>query len=355
MLEKLESIDRRYVAIDETLSQPGLSGQELIKLTKERAEIEPLVIVFRVYADLVSQQKDAREMLAGDDAEMKSLAREELDGLTDKIAATQQQLIEMMLPTDPKDERNIFLEIRAGTGGDEAGLFCGDLLRMYSRFAEKQRWKVEMLSATESEKGGYREVILMIQGNRVYSRLKFESGVHRVQRVPATESQGRIHTSACTVAVLAEVDDIEFEINPVDIEITLCRASGAGGQHINTTDSAVRIVHLPTGVVAECQEERSQHKNKEKALKMLKSRILDKLEMEQKAEISADRKAQVGSGDRSERIRTYNFPQGRMTDHRINLTLYKLDSIIEGDLEEILNALGANHTAELLKNQSSPQ
>ncbi len=351
MLQKLESIERRCIEIDETLSQPGLSGQELTKLTKERAEIEPLVTKYREYAALVEQQAFAKEMAAGDDPEMKALAREELDGLSQQLEDIEKELTTMMLPTDPKDEKNIFLEIRAGTGGDEAGLFCGDLLRMYSRYAEKQRWKVELLSATESEKGGYREVILMIQGNRVYSRLKFESGVHRVQRVPATESQGRIHTSACTVAVLPEVDDIEFEINPADLEITLCRASGAGGQHINTTDSAVRIVHIPTGVVAECQDERSQHKNKEKALKMLKSRIQDKLEEQRRAEISADRKAQVGSGDRSERIRTYNFPQGRMTDHRINLTLYRLDTIMEGDLDEIVNALGANHTAELLKNQ----
>jgi peptide chain release factor 1 len=352
MLDKLESIERRYIEIDETLSQPGLTGQELTKLTKERAEIEPLVSKYREYVGLVGQQKDATDMAGGSDAEMRALAKEELESLTPQVASAERELMEMMLPTDPRDERNIFLEIRAGTGGDEAGIFCGDLYRMYCRYAEKQRWKVDVLSSTESEKGGFREIILMIHGHRVYSKLKFESGVHRVQRVPATESQGRIHTSACTVAVLPEVDDIEFEINPVDLEITLCRASGAGGQHINTTDSAVRIVHIPTGVVAECQEERSQHKNKEKALKMLKSRILDKLQAEQKAEISADRKAQVGSGDRSERIRTYNFPQGRLTDHRINLTLYRLDSVMEGDIDEILNALGANHTAELLKMQS---
>ncbi|MEZ4742424.1 MAG: peptide chain release factor 1 [Bdellovibrionota bacterium] len=353
MFEKLETIERRFVEIEETLSQPGISSRELMKLTKERAEIEPIVEKFRVYSQLKQEKAEAEDLASNEDVELRAMAKEELDKLSKSMVALEKELTILMLPTDPNDDKNIFLEIRAGTGGDEAGLFCGDLLRMYTRYAEKKRWHVEVMSATESEKGGYREIILMVQGSKVYSKLKFESGVHRVQRVPATESQGRIHTSACTVAVLPEVDDVEFEINPADLEITACRASGAGGQHVNTTDSAVRIVHIPTGVVAECQEERSQHKNKEKAMKMLKSRILDKLESERAAEISADRKSQVGSGDRSERIRTYNFPQGRMTDHRINLTLYKLDEIITGDLDEILDALGANHTAELLKNQAN--
>lgn len=352
MQDKLQAIERRFVEIEESLSQPGLKGQQLIELTKERAEIEDIVNAYREQVRIRGEISDAKEMLAGNDADMIGMAKEELVRLNKELEENEQALLFMMLPTDPNDSKNIFLEIRAGTGGDEAGLFAGDLMRMYMRYCERNRWKVEVMSATESASGGYREAIMLVSGNKVYSKLKFESGVHRVQRVPETESQGRIHTSACTVAVIPEVEDVEVEINPKDLEITLCRASGAGGQHINTTDSAVRIVHLPTGTVAECQEERSQHKNKEKALKMLKSRIFEKLERERKDAISADRKEQVGSGDRSERIRTYNFPQGRMTDHRINLTLYRLDSIMEGEIDDILDALGSNHTAELLKQQS---
>jgi peptide chain release factor 1 len=283
------------------------------------------------------------------DPEMKSFAQEEMDAAQARAAALELDLQKMMLPKDPNDDRNIFLEIRAGTGGDESALFAGDLLRMYSRFAERKRWQVEMVSESPSELGGYKEIIVRIVGHGAYSRLKFESGGHRVQRVPATEAQGRIHTSACTVAVMPEADEIgEVDINPADLRIDTYRASGAGGQHINKTDSAVRITHLPSGIVVECQDDRSQHKNKAQALKVLATRIKDvQLRAQQSAE-AATRKSLVGSGDRSERIRTYNFPQGRITDHRINLTLYKLDMMMEGDLDELTDTLMAEHQAELL-------
>jgi len=280
---------------------------------------------------------------------MKSFAQEEINAAQERAAALELDLQKMMLPKDPNDDRNIFLEIRAGTGGDESALFAGDLLRMYTRFAERQRWQVEMVSESPSELGGYKEVIVRIVGHGAYSRLKFESGGHRVQRVPATEAQGRIHTSACTVAVMPEADEIgEVDINPADLRIDTYRASGAGGQHINKTDSAVRITHLPSGIVVECQDDRSQHKNKAQALKVLATRIKDvQLRAQQSAE-AATRKSLVGSGDRSERIRTYNFPQGRITDHRINLTLYKLDMVMEGDVDELTDTLMAEHQAELL-------
>jgi peptide chain release factor 1 len=283
------------------------------------------------------------------DPDMKAFAQEELDAAQQRAEALELELQKMMLPKDPNDERNIFLEIRAGTGGDESALFAGDLLRMYTRYAERQRWQVEMVSESPSELGGYKEVIVRIVGHGAYSRMKFESGGHRVQRVPETEAQGRIHTSACTVAVMPEADEIgEVDINPADIRIDTFRASGAGGQHINKTDSAVRITHLPTGIVVECQDDRSQHKNKAQAMKVLATRIKDvQLRAQQSAE-AATRKSLVGSGDRSERIRTYNFPQGRMTDHRINLTLYKLDAVMEGDMDELTNALMAEHQAEQL-------
>ena len=296
---------------------------------------------------MLFRSRAAREMLA--DEEMKVFAQEELDHAQQRTDQLELELQKMMLPRDPNDERNIFLEIRAGTGGDESALFAGDLLRMYTRYAERQRWQVEMVSESPSELGGYKEVIVRIVGNGAYSRLKFESGGHRVQRVPETEAQGRIHTSACTVAVMPEADEIgEVDINPADLRIDTFRASGAGGQHINKTDSAVRITHLPTGIVVECQDDRSQHKNKAQAMKVLATRIKDvQLRAQQSAE-AATRKSLVGSGDRSERIRTYNFPQGRMTDHRINLTLYKLESLMEGDLDELTSALMAEHQAEQL-------
>jgi peptide chain release factor 1 len=283
------------------------------------------------------------------DVSMRDFAEDEIRAARERMEKLGAELQKMLLPKDPNDDRNIFLEIRAGTGGDESALFAGDLLRMYLRFAERNRWQVEMMSASESDLGGYKEVIVRIAGEAAYSKLKFESGGHRVQRVPATETQGRIHTSACTVAVMPEADEIgEVEINPADLRIDTFRASGAGGQHINKTDSAVRVTHLPTGIVVECQDDRSQHKNKDRALKVLAARIKDKQSHEQQAKEAATRKSLIGSGDRSERIRTYNFPQGRLTDHRINLTLYRLDAIMDGDLDELIAALVSEHQAELL-------
>jgi peptide chain release factor 1 len=294
---------------------------------------------------------DAKVMLNDSDPDLRSMAKEELDELNANIEKAERDLTILMLPKDPNDQKNVMLEIRAGTGGEEAALFAGDLLRMYTRYASKAGWRTEVLSSTSAERGGIKEVIMMVEGDRVYSRLKFESGVHRVQRVPETEAQGRIHTSACTVAVLAEADEVEVNIRPQDLDITVCRSSGAGGQHVNTTDSAVRMVHIPTGIVVECQDERSQLKNKERALKILKARILEKAQADQDAEISATRKSLVGSGDRSERIRTYNFPQGRMTDHRINYTVYNLPEVINGELDDVLDKLGTHHQAELLKEE----
>jgi peptide chain release factor 1 len=303
--------------------------------------------VYRQYESALANTAEAQEMLQ--DPEMKEFAQEEIEAAKVRMAALEQELQKMLLPKDANDERNIFLEIRAGTGGDESALFAGDLLRMYTRFAERNRWQVEMVSESTSDLGGYREVIVRIVGNGAYSKLKFESGGHRVQRVPATETQGRIHTSACTVAVMPEADEVEdIDINPADLRIDTYRASGAGGQHINKTDSAVRITHLPTGLVVECQDDRSQHKNKAQAMKVLAARLKDAQLREQQSKEAATRKSLIGSGDRSERIRTYNFPQGRLTDHRINLTLYKLDFIMDGDLTDLTNALASEHQAEQL-------
>lgn len=352
MFEKLDSVMRRFDEIDVEMAQPDVDGKTLTKLSKERASIEELVAVYREYKGFIESRAEAKELLDSGDQDLKKLARDELDDLEPKILDYEKKLQVLTLPKDPNDDKNVLLEIRAGTGGEEASLFAADLLRMYTRFADKLKWRVENLSMTESSTGGLKEVIVLISGDRVYSRLKFERGVHRVQRVPVTESQGRVHTSACTVAVLPEAEDVEIEINPSDLDITVCRASGAGGQHVNTTDSAVRIVHKPTGLAVECQDERSQLKNKERALKILKARLFEKAQADQQASISADRKSQVGSGDRSERIRTYNFPQGRMTDHRINLTLYRLEEIMGGDLSEVVDSLGSSHQAELLKQMS---
>lgn len=353
MFDKIEAIEHRFVEIEDALSSAQLPGSELVKLSRERAEIEEIVVLYRRYRVLQTELADSAEMLASEDGELKELAREEIQALEKGIAELEQQLKLLLLPQDPRDSRNVLLEIRAGTGGDEAAIFCADLLRMYTRFAEKQSWSVELLSSTESTKGGLKEVVLLVAGKRVFSRLKFEMGAHRVQRVPVTESQGRIHTSACTVAVLPEAEELEVEINPADLRIDTFRASGAGGQHVNRTDSAVRITHMPSGLVVECQDERSQHKNKDKAMKMLRSRLFEQIERAQAQERSETRKVQVGSGDRSERIRTYNFPQGRVTDHRINLTLYKLAEIMDGELDELLDKLGTFHTAEQLKAQQS--
>ncbi|MEW7849640.1 peptide chain release factor 1 [Massilia aurea] len=349
MLSKLDQLANRLVELDELLMTEGVTANmdSYRKMTREHAELSPLVAVYRQYESALANTAEAQEMLQ--DPEMKDFAQEEIEAAKVQMAALEQELQKMLLPKDANDERNIFLEIRAGTGGDESALFAGDLLRMYTRFAERNRWQVEMVSESTSDLGGYREVIVRVVGNGAYSKLKFESGGHRVQRVPATETQGRIHTSACTVAVMPEADEVEdVDINPADLRIDTYRASGAGGQHINKTDSAVRITHLPTGLVVECQDDRSQHKNKAQAMKVLAARLKDAQLREQQSKEAATRKSLIGSGDRSERIRTYNFPQGRLTDHRINLTLYKLDFIMDGDLSDLTNALASEHQAEQL-------
>ncbi|ONN66900.1 peptide chain release factor 1 [Herbaspirillum sp. VT-16-41] len=349
MLAKLDQLAERLEELNSLLAQEDATANmdNFRKMTREHAELGPLVALYHDYVQAGDDIRTAQELLS--DPDMKAFAQEEIDGAKARMEALELDLQKMLLPRDPNDERNIFLEIRAGTGGDESALFAGDLLRMYTRYAERQRWQVEIVSSSESELGGYKEVIARIVGFGAYSRLKFESGGHRVQRVPATETQGRIHTSACTVAVMPEADEVEdVDINPADIRIDTYRASGAGGQHINKTDSAVRITHLPTGIVVECQDDRSQHKNKAQAMKVLAARIKDVQLREQQSKEAATRKSLIGSGDRSERIRTYNFPQGRMTDHRINLTLYKLDFIMDGDLDELTNALITEHQAELL-------
>jgi len=352
MLDKIEELERRFLELEALLSDPAvISNQaEFRKLSREHSDLLPLVEVYRRYRKVLAEVAENQEMLA--DPEMKDMAAEELAALQEEKERLDGEIRLLLLPKDPNDSRNVILEIRAGTGGDESALFAGDLFRMYSRFAEKNRWRVEMLSCSESERGGYKEVIAAIEGTDVYAKLKYESGTHRVQRVPETEAQGRIHTSACTVAIMAEAEDVDIDINPADLKIDVYRSSGAGGQHVNTTDSAVRITHLPTGTVVACQEERSQIKNRSKAMKVLKTRILDSIAQEQDARMAADRKSQVGSGDRSERIRTYNFPQGRMTDHRIGLTLYKLDMIMQGDINEIADALRAHYQMEALKEQA---
>ncbi|MEN9867496.1 MAG: peptide chain release factor 1 [Pseudomonadota bacterium] len=349
MLSKLDQLANRLVELNELLMTPEATHDmdSYRKMTREHAELGPLVELYHAYQQTESDILDAQEMLS--DPEMKQFAQDEIQEARARAESLTLDLQKMLLPKDANDERNVFLEIRAGTGGDESALFAGDLLRMYTRYAERNRWQMEMVSESPSELGGYKEVIVRIIGLGVYSKLKFESGGHRVQRVPATEAQGRIHTSACTVAIMPEADEVEdVNINPADIRIDTFRASGAGGQHINKTDSAVRITHMPTGIVVECQDDRSQHKNKASAMKVLAARIKDVQLREQQSKEAAQRKSLVGSGDRSERIRTYNFPQGRMTDHRINLTLYKLDFIMDGELQELTNALSAEHQAELL-------
>jgi peptide chain release factor 1 len=349
MLAKLEQLANRLEEVGSLLMQENVTAdiEQYRRLTREHAELQPLVALYQEYVQASNDVSTAEGMLS--DPDMKEFAQEEIQAARARMETLAGQLRTMLLPKDPNDERNLFLEIRAGTGGDESALFAGDLLRMYTRYAERNRWQVEMVSESPSEVGGYKEVIVRIIGQGAYSRLKFESGGHRVQRVPATEAQGRIHTSACTVAVMPEADEVEdVHINPADLRIDTYRASGAGGQHINKTDSAVRLTHLPTGIVVECQDDRSQHKNKAQAMKVLAARIKDVQMREQQTSQAATRKSLIGSGDRSERIRTYNFPQGRMTDHRINLTLYKLDFIMDGDLDDLTGALMAEHQADLL-------
>jgi peptide chain release factor 1 len=349
MHSKLQQLARRLEEIDAALASEDAARDmnRLRSLGQERAEIEPVVTRFHEHQRAQADAEGAQEMLA--EPEMKALAEEELHAARGRMETIEADLQRLLLPKDPNDERNIFLEVRAGAGGDESALFAGELLRMYMRFAERSRWKTEMISESASDLGGYKEAIVRIEGVGAYSKLKFESGGHRVQRVPETEAQGRIHTSACTVAVLPEADEInEVKIDPTEIRIDVYRASGAGGQHVNKTESAVRITHLPTNIVVECQDDRSQHKNRERAMKILAARIMDARTREQQAKEASTRKSLIGSGDRSERIRTYNFPQGRVTDHRINLTLYKIDAIMDGDLGELIGALTAEHQAELL-------
>jgi peptide chain release factor 1 len=349
LADKLARADERLEELDALLSQPEIAGdmESYRKLTREHADLTPVVALYRQYRQVEADQKTARELLAEPD--MRALAETELANSAVRIVLLENELQTALLPRDPNDERNIFLEIRAGTGGDESALFAGNLLRMYTRYAELQGWKVEVVSENPGEVGGYKEVIMRIVGHGAYSRLKFESGGHRVQRVPETESQGRIHTSACTVAVMPEADEVgEIAINPADLRIDTYRASGAGGQHINKTDSAVRITHLPTGLVVECQDDRSQHRNRAQAMSVLAARLKDREIQAQHASEASTRKSLIGSGDRSDRIRTYNFPQGRITDHRINLTLYRIDAMMDGDLTELFDALAAEHQAELL-------
>ena len=348
---KLETLVERYEEVQALLSDPDvISDQDRFRaLSKEYSELEEVTKTFNAYRQAEEDVATAEEMLKDSDPDMREMAQEEFKEAKASIESLEDELQVLMLPKDPRDNNNVFLEVRAGTGGDEAAIFAGDLFRMYSRYAETQKWKVDVVSTNEGEHGGFKEVIANISGDGVYGKLKFESGAHRVQRVPETESQGRVHTSACTVAVMAEIPEAEaIEINPSDLKIDTFRASGAGGQHVNKTDSAIRITHLPTGVVVECQDERSQHKNKAKALAVLGSRLQQAEDEKRMAEEASERRNLVGSGDRSERIRTYNYPQGRVTDHRINLTLYKLNEVVEGDLGAIVDPLVLEHQADLL-------
>ena len=353
MFDKLETVVNRYEQIGEELTHPEVvSDNELFrKLMKEHSELTPIAEKYREYAAAKASEADALEILgeAGIDKELKELAEEELHEAKENIVKFADELKILLLPKDPNDEKNVIVEIRGGAGGEEAALFAGSLYRMYTMYAESQRWTVEVVNANETELGGYKEISFMIEGSGAYSRFKYESGVHRVQRVPDTETQGRIHTSTVTVAVLPEAEDVELEINPADLKIDTFRSSGAGGQHINKTSSAIRVTHLPTGTVVECQDERSQFKNKDKALKILRSRLLDEKQREHDEAIASDRKSQVGTGDRSERIRTYNYPQGRITDHRIGLTIYKLEQVLNGDLDEVVDALITHYRTEALK------
>ena len=351
MFGKLEALENKYVELEKQLADPAVyNDQEMYRKTaKAHADLRDVVELFRRHRRLVQEIADNKALLHDSDPDIKAMAQEEIAAAEEELPRLQQQLKVLLLPKDPLDEKNTILEIRAGTGGEEASLFAADLFRMYTRYAEVKGWKVEVMSESPSDSGGYKEIICLISGDRVYSHLKFEAGTHRVQRVPATETQGRIHTSAATVAVMPEAEEVDVEIRPEDLRIDIYRASGAGGQHVNKTESAVRITHIPTGTVVTCQDERSQHKNKARAMKVLASRILAAERERQSNEQSADRKAQVGSGDRSERIRTYNFPQGRCTDHRINLTLYSLDRIMEGELDPLFEALATAAQAEALK------
>ena len=351
MFDRLREIERRFEELERQVADPAViaNRREFARLAKERAQLEETVVAWRERQRVAAELEEHRELAQGKDADLRDLARAELPALEKRVESLDEQLKQLLLPRDPNDERNTVLEIRAGTGGDEASLFGAELFRMYTRFAERQGWRVEVLSSSPTGLGGFKEVIALVQGRGAFSRLKFEGGVHRVQRVPVTETQGRIHTSAVTVAVLPEAEDVEVDLADKDLRVDVYRSSGPGGQSVNTTDSAVRVTHLPTGLVVTCQDEKSQHKNKAKALKILRARLLDRAREEQHSEIAANRKAMIGSGDRSEKIRTYNFPQSRVTDHRVNLTLHTLDRVLDGELAPIVDALVTRAQAEALK------
>ena len=350
MFDKLKEVENRYEEIDRKLQDPAVFGnpKELTRLSKEHAELREIVEIYRAYRRLDDQIRDNRELLEDPDSEIREMARSEIAELSVRRDELKEQLKLLLLPKDAYDEKNILLEIRQGTGGEEAALFAADLFRMYFRYAERMGWKLEVLSQNQTGIGGFKEIISSIEGKNVYSRLKYESGVHRVQRVPETEAQGRIHTSAVTVAVLPEADNVEVDLDEKDLRIDVFRSSGPGGQSVNTTDSAVRITHEPTGIVVSCQDEKSQHKNKAQAMRVLRARLRDRLEQEQQAELSAKRRSHIGSGDRSEKIRTYNFPQNRITDHRIGLTIYDLTGVLEGAMQELVDGLRAAATEETL-------
>ena len=351
MLEKLDGVEEHYNQIESLLADPDIVKDQVRyqKYVREHAELNKIVTIYRVYKQTLSELEEGRELLSDNDPEIQDLAREEINRITAKKEELELALKQLLLPKDPNDKKNVLLEIRAGTGGEEAALFAADLFRMYTRYADKKAWKVEIMAHHPTGSGGFKEVIALLQGAGAYSTFKYESGTHRVQRVPTTETQGRIHTSAVTVAVLPEAEDVEVDIDPNELKIDVYRSTGPGGQSVNTTDSAVRITHLPTGLVVTCQDEKSQLKNKNKALKVLRARLLDRKIQAQNEQRSQERKSQVGTGDRSGRIRTYNFPQGRVTDHRIGLTLYKLDSILQGEIDELIQELTTHYQAQALK------
>lgn len=351
MLDKLAEVEKRYEELERLMSDPGMLNlqREYSKLARERSDLEEIVVCFREWRKVEQEIQENRQLLEENDEAIRELAKEEVNVLRLREEELSNRLKFLILPKDPNDSKNVIIEIRAGTGGDEAALFAGELYRMYARYAETRGWRVEILSSSPTGLGGFKEIIVMVEGKGAYSRLKFEGGVHRVQRVPVTEGSGRIHTSAVTVAVLPEADEVELDIDPKDIRVDVFRSSGPGGQSVNTTDSAVRITHIPSGIVVSCQDEKSQHKNRAKGMKIMRARLLEKKQEEQRSEIAATRKLMVGSGDRSERIRTYNFPQGRLTDHRINLTIYQLERIMEGEIDEVVEGLITHYQAEALK------